>query len=187
MSVVGYIVGGVVVALILLWVLVRASKYKQVFADAHFLEVANELPELKARALAQADQPLDTSRWTPQDETRRLITSAGLVVVYTIAPDGDQYVHHLSVSLRGGYTAHAVGDMFIWWLLRLLGVDIQRCRLLISQRTVHYAIWQVDREEQAVFANCSVAEPSAADVAGFRQEWMRSEQSVRWERFTVRI
>lgn len=177
-----YIVAGAVVVLIALWFLTRGGKYKKVFADEHFLEVAGRVPALKEAALAQAERPADVSSPLPVDDPRRVVTSAGLVVLYTIAPEGAGFEHHVSVSLDGAYTAHAVGDMFVWWILRLLGVDVRRCGLLISPRTVHFAIWIIDRAEHAEFSGRPVGVPAAAQVAEFRKEWVQSWQSVRWER-----
>src|SRR5262249_54228871 len=130
---------GVVLALVAVWFFYSGRLSRRVFADEHFQEVAAKLPALKRAAL---EQPVLTEADLPRppNDPRALLTDVGLAVVYTISPEGDAYSHHLSVSLPArGYTAHAVGDMFMWFLARLLGIEMNRLRLGISPTTVHHA------------------------------------------------
>ncbi len=94
---------------ILLWLFSRGGFYKRVFADEHFLEVARALPRVKAAAVGgvyEADEPMES----PENNPRVLVTSAGLILAYTVRREDDRYVHHYSVSAGGGVTAHSLGE-----------------------------------------------------------------------------
>jgi hypothetical protein len=182
---VGYVIAGVIVVVILLWMFTRGGKYKQIFADTHLLEVGQKIAAMRAAALAQADRDEGDARPMDPDDPRHIISSAGLTLIYTIMRDGDFYVHHLSLSNSGGgYTPHAVGDMFIRWGLLLLEVDPTNCELLISPRTVHYAIWRVTSEQQSEFGSRAIVEPTEEMLAAFRQSWRETPMKYQWQHFT---
>lgn len=175
-----YVVVGAIV-LALLWHLVRGRKYKRLFTFTHFLEVTSTVSAIKAAALFHADRSPGRSSPIPVVEPRRVVTSAGLVLCYTITPEGNSYNHHLSVSQDGRQTAYTVGDMFTWWVLHILGVDIRQCSLQISPSMVHFASWTFDREEHAEFSGRAVGEASEPELLEFNKEWLRSWRTVKWE------
>jgi hypothetical protein len=122
------------------------------------------------------------SGWNVQspDDARILHTSAGLVFVYTVSADpAGKYVHHASVSVPGGVTAHAVGEMFILLWARLLGVGYERLVLQMSPATVHHAEFVLDGSEQADFAQRPVEAPTADMLKAFQAECLRVRQSMR--------
>jgi hypothetical protein len=172
-------VGVVFVILIARYVSKRGRIYKRVFADEHFLEIARRVAALKAGALERIDDQEGLA--DPRTDPRAMITGAPLVFVYTINTDGSNYDHQLSVSVPG-YTAHAVGDMFLRWALELLDVDLDDCELVILPSTVHFVHWRYGAEQQARFVARPLAEADKARLAEFRQARRTSGVSNRWRR-----
>ncbi len=104
-------------------------------------------------------------------------------MLYLVGHQGDWFHHDLSVnsSIRG-YTTHAVGDMFIYLLVWLLGVEMDRLRLWVSSRAVHHAAFTLSAREHEQFAGQPVAPLSPEELAAFRRDWALSRRAVRWER-----
>ena len=179
----GWICAGLAVALsaavVLLWLLSRGGFYKRVFADEHFLEVARALPRVKAAAVGgvyETDEPMES----PENNPRVLVTSAGLVLAYTVRCDGDRYVHHYSVSAAGGVTAHSLGEPYVLFVAKLLGVPYDALNLGVGRSTVHHAEFYTDEAGLAEFAARPVAEMSATDVTSFRREWIAVREKLQW-------
>jgi hypothetical protein len=164
---------------ILWWLLARMRSYQKLFALAHVMEFARALPALKQAAMQNV---MTGDGWVapPPDGPRILRTSAGLVFVYTIGIDpAGKYVHHASVSVPGGVTAHAVGEMFILLWARLLGVGCERLVLQMSPATVHHAEFVLDEGEQAEFAQRVVEAATADKLKALQAECLRVRQNMR--------
>jgi hypothetical protein len=156
--------------------------YTKVFSDEHVREVGACLPALKRAALERVIVPEADAVCTPED-SRGMLTSAGLAVLYLVGREGDWFHHDLSVSApTRGYTAHAVGDMFTCLLVRLLGVGMDRLRLWVSSKTVYHATFTLSVGEHERFADQPVTPLSPEELAAFRRDWARSRRAVRWER-----
>jgi len=84
----------------------RGATYRRIFADGHFTDAAQGVARLKAAALERVIASDEDEVRSPADP-RALVTSAGLALVYTVRRMEDRFVHHYSVSVAGGYTAHA--------------------------------------------------------------------------------
>ena len=66
---------GFVIAVILLWIVSRIRAYRRFFADAHFMEISQGVPRLKAAALDRIIAPNEDQAPSPSDP-RALVTSA---------------------------------------------------------------------------------------------------------------
>ena len=135
--------------LLLLLLLVRMRALARVFAQRHFQEVAAALPALRRAAVAGIDQT------EPQaDDARALLTSAGLVVLYTIRRDAPpiRFIHHVSVSLGGGRTPHGVGSFFLIFVLKGLGIDPKTVSLGVSKTRIFHSEWTLSDSQQSAFA-----------------------------------
>jgi hypothetical protein len=177
----GWVCAGLLVALVVAWVVYRAAVYRRLFADEHFLEVARGLGRVKTSALDKllgAEEDEVTSRTDP----RVLLTSAGLALLYTVRQAEGGFVHHYSVSVAGGYTAHAVGETFVLFVAKLLGVPFGSLALGVGRSTVHHAEFRLSAAEQSEFAARPVPEVSPAEVTAFRQEWADAARHLRWQR-----
>lgn len=171
----------VVPILLITLLFISGSIHKKVFSDAHFQEVAESLPALKQAAM---DLPMQGQEnpFQPTDP-RSLLTSVGLAIVYTVSLHDGVFHHHISISLAArGYTAHAVGDMFMQFVARLLGVGIDRFRLGVSRATVHHGIFELSLAEHAAYSNRPVTVLTADELKAIREEWIKSRTAVRWER-----
>lgn len=179
----GWICGatGLVLALAFVWLAFRNNVYRRVFSDEHFVEVANRIVRVAAAAFAN---PLSADGGTPAspDDPRVLVSSAGLMLAYTVHPREGRIVHHWSVSLSGGYTAHAVGRTFVLLTARLIGVPYERLALGIGRSTVHHAEVDLSEAEHAALRERSVPEVSAADVDALRKELIDVADRLEWAR-----
>jgi hypothetical protein len=112
-----------------------------------------------------------------------MLTSAGLAVLYLIGREGCCFHHDLSVSwpIRA-YTPRAVGKLFICFLVRLLGIGMERLYLRVSSKTVHHAVFTLNAEEQDQFATRTLTCLSSEELAAFRRNWALWCKKLKWER-----
>lgn len=165
-----------------LWLLDSHRAYQKIFADEHFREVAARLPALKLAALERVILPASDAVCTSEDP-RGMLTSAGLAVLYLIGREGCCFHHALSVSwVSRSYTPHAIGNMFLCFLARLLGIGMERLCFRISAKTVHHTAFTLSALEQQQFADRPVASLSLDEIGAFRRHWALSGRRVRWER-----
>jgi hypothetical protein len=68
--------------------------------------------------------------------------------------------------------AHAVGETFVLFSAKLLGVPFESLALGVGRSTVHHAEFHLSPTEQAEFAGRPVPEVSLADITAFRGEWV---------------
>ncbi|HNN96031.1 MAG TPA: hypothetical protein PKI03_27340 [Pseudomonadota bacterium] len=162
-------------ALLVYAVVRRAGFYRRFFSDPHLREVASALPALRRTGLDQlaATNPV---------EPRPVVSSLGLVILYTVRNNGEEggFVHHLSVSLGGGYTPHAVGAYFLIFALRGLGVDPRQVGLGMSPSHIFHCEWTLSPTEEAEFAGREV--PVIADVRAAWQECVQLRAQIRFDR-----
>ena len=177
----GWVCAGVAVAALVGWVVFRGAVYRRLFGDGHFLEVARGVGRVKAAALDKVIASDEDEVRSPADP-RALVTSAGLALLYTVRRVEDRFVHHYSVSVAGGYTAHAVGETFVLFVAKLLGVPFESLALGVGRSTVHHAEFQLSAGEQSEFTGRPVPEVSPAEVTAFRGEWVEARKHLRWQR-----
>lgn len=120
----------------------RARFYRQFFADPHLAAVAAALPALRQAAAESIDRP---------EPPQPLLSPLGLVVLYTIRsrPEDGRFIHHVSVSLGGGYTPHGVGAHFLLFVLRGLGVDPHKVRCGMPPSHIFHAEWILSSAQHA--------------------------------------
>jgi len=171
-----------VLTLASLWLLDSHRAYTRLFSDDHFHEVAARLPALKRAALERVILSASDAVCTPEDP-RGMLTSAGLTMLYLIGREGRWFHHDLSVSLPiRAYTLHAVGNMFGCFLVRLLGIGMERLHFHNSSRRVHHTGFTLSAEEHEQFADRPVTPLSPGDLAAFRRHWRLSWRTGSRER-----
>jgi hypothetical protein len=166
-------VGGIV-GLLVSYVVFRSRKYGRIFSDAHVIEIGRAVASLKTAALANDD----TKPSSPGDPHSH--TSAYLAIVYTVRKDDTGYVHSCSVSVRNGYTAHAVGRTFVAFAAKLLGLPLDRMAFVVTPSTVHYGEVTLDSEEHAALAAAPVLEVSASNARELVRAAM--DMQLAWKR-----
>lgn len=165
-----------------LWLLSVLGEYAKLFTDEHFREVASRLPALKRAALERIIVSKADAAFTPEDP-RGMRTSAGLAILYIIGREQDWFHHCLSVSsTTHAYTPHAVGDVFICFIARLLGLRMDRLHLWVSPKTVHHAEFRLSVEEHDQFVDRLVTPLSPEELAAFRRDWSLSRRTIGWGR-----
>jgi hypothetical protein len=157
----------------------RARMYGKLFGDEHWLEIGRRLAGSKEAAFARVIDSDDDAPST-RDDPRILATSFGLVIVYTVQRRDADFVHHCSISTRGGATAHAVGSTFLLLVVKLLGLPAEKTTFHIADSTVHHAEAVVDEVEHAALSEVPVPEVSASNVDELRRGVMEARDAVRW-------
>lgn len=157
----------VVAALLAGLVASRAGIYRRLFAPAHYRELAEKLPAARAAAIERVG---DAGPIAP-DDPRVIRTSAGLAVLVTVRRAGEDYVHHLSVSVAGGYTARPVGEGFAVFVAERLGWDVARAAFGVSQRGVFHGERVLDEAAERAWAERAVE--TAVDEEVHARAWDR--------------
>jgi hypothetical protein len=170
---------GFALAAIVWWILSRSRAYSRFFSDAHFLEVARGIPRIKAAALDRILAPNEDAALSP-DDSRALVTSAGLAFFYTIQYIGDRFIHHYSVSEAGRITTAALGETYTLFVAKLLGVPFGALKLEIGRYAVRHAEFILSNAEQSAFVARATPEVSAEDVKTLRRELMEARERLQW-------
>lgn len=179
-------VGAVVTALLVFRRLSGAPSYSAVLSAAHCVEVAERLVPIKAAALGRiqsGDQPPEA---TPDPaDVRRVVSSAGLRIFYTITGVQDRFIHHYSISV-GNYTPHAVGRTFALYIGRVLGAELPRIQVARSSNAVWHIVFELSDEEHQEYAARPVEVPSSERAAELYAECFREGHSLDLQQFTAR-
>jgi hypothetical protein len=134
---------------------------------------------VKAAAFARVIET-DADAPAPPDDPRILVTSCGLVIVYTVQKRDAEFAHHCSVGTKGGATAHAVGSTFLLLIVKLLGLPAEKTGYQIADSTVHHAEAVVDEAEHAALSGARGVDVSASNVAEFRRDVMEDRERIKW-------
>lgn len=163
------IAGFVFFALLALFLFQRARVYRAVFSAVHVREFVRVVQRLRDAAIELGSKP-------PEDlsDPRVGSTSAGLRVAYTVMPDQQGgMAHHVSVSLLGGYTAHAVGHAFVRLAMESLGFAPDEYAVGRSQRGIWHGAVVLTNQESSARAKAPLPqldEPAIAALFATAQE-----------------
>ena len=180
-----WIVLALVVVVCLAYVLARWNAYRRLFSDDHFLEVARAAPGLRGAAVERAaDFDRASSGILTQSDPRVLSTSSDLAVVYTVREDreGGAFVHHGSVGVIGGPTAHALGSTFVLFVAQRMGLPLERMRFEIAPSTVHHCEVRLTRAEHETIAGSRMRDVSVGEIDALRREAFEARSQVEWKR-----
>jgi hypothetical protein len=155
------LVVGIVIALLVALMMLGARKYERILSAPHLLELARGLDRLKTTAF---EHPLADPAASPDPEKHALVSSAGVVLCYTVRGEGSAHEHHLSLSYRGGPLAYGAAGTVIVFLARALGVAIDRIRLGRSDQGVYHAGFTLDSEAHEALRAAPVNVPAAEEV-----------------------
>jgi len=157
----------------------RARVYGRLFGDDHFIELGRGLAGVKAAALDRIADGVDAEP-PARGDPRALLTSSGLLVVYTITWHETEFVHHCSVGATRSVTAHAVGETFVLFAATVLGLPIGKMTFRLAESTVHHGEAVVDQagHRELVAAGPVVVTPN--NVADLRRQAMEARTGIRW-------
>lgn len=178
----GWQVGVLLVGLLFLGfivlVLLSGRKFKRVFSEGSFLEVADALPAMRSAAAELAINVADTESVALEElEPLCTLTSAGTRAMYTIYEVEDGFEHRISVSHSGGHTTFAEGEMYIQWILRVLAVPEDQVEFCRSSSPVFYAMWTMSTEAHEAFMREPVKH---VDFEAFRESF-RGRKPIEWQ------
>ena len=169
----------IIAAVILLFIMRRAAAYKTLFADEHFLEIAEGVGRLKTAALAQIEKE-DAQTIITRDDPRVLLTKQNLRVFYTVSEVVSEvesnFQHHFSLSIAQGYTATAVGETFSLYFAYLLAFAARDFTVERSQNGVYHVEWQLTPAEHQKFARTPVKTPPREELPAIYErlhQWRR--------------
>ena len=163
---------------VLWWLAGRGAQLKKIFSDAHLIEIAERMGQAKAAAERDDGPALP-------DDPRVQITSARIVLFYTISRDRDVYSHHYSLKDQYGITADAVGATLTLYVGRILGVAPEALMLQRSDHHVYHAEFTLTEEQQGEFVRRMLPIPSAAEARAVFQECLAARSRVTFEPFSV--
>jgi len=141
----------------------RRRIYRPLFTHEHYNEVAGLLVALRESALDELKLGATSDSAPPA-----LVSSAGLALSYSIARNGELFVHHFAISLPAHRTPHAVGDRFAHFLANRLGLPTDQVRLGASQSTVHHMEFDADRKKHYGIATLPIGPPSESELEELR-------------------
>lgn len=174
---------GLAAAGLVIWIALRIRRSGRLLDDGHFLEVASGVQRLKVAALERVIVTGEGKVRSPED-LGSLVTSAGLAMAYSCTRAGEQFVHHYSMSVAGGYMAHAVGERLMLFVAKVLGVRFEKLALLVAVRSmVYHAEFSLREAEQSAFVSSSISELSVAEVHSFLREFLEAPQHLEWQRW----
>jgi hypothetical protein len=146
---------------------------RRMFDEAHFLEIAGALPELKAGALRLGDAEM-----APPSDDRVFISRPQIVVIYTAVKRGAEVVHHVSVSRRGDRTANAIGSMFTRFVATQLGLPVARMRFEGKPGGTHHGEVVLSAAEHDAYVAAPIPKVSPEGIASFRRAWLAQRRSA---------
>lgn len=159
-----YVLGGVLL-LVLLRLTMSARKYARIFAGTHYAQVADGLGPARDAAATRAETPREPDGPPDDDDPRFIFTDQGLAVGYSVVRTEPEYVHHLSVSMAGGYTPRAVGETFTLFVAEAMAWPMDRARFFVSEHPVYHGEVRLTEAEHGAWA--AGPAPTAADTEVF--------------------
>jgi hypothetical protein len=179
-----YIAGGIVTGLFLIFSLSVWRKYRLIASAPHLRELAEKLARIKKEAVAGIGKPL--CRPSPaQLPSGALVTSAGIVVHYSIVHDADHFVHELALTHRDGWINEFHARMLVAFIHRLLALGTTPLRLGQSDTGRYYMSFSLDPDEQESFADRPVAVPALDEMKQLSRQCQQQAEQIDFETFSV--
>ncbi|MES2462967.1 MAG: hypothetical protein V4671_20475 [Armatimonadota bacterium] len=154
----------------------RSAQLKQIFSDAHLIEIAEQLEAVKPLAVHLAE--VSEAPFALEDDPRAFMTGAGIVLYYTISHDDGLYFHHFSLKDSYGITPHAVGATLVVYVARLFSVSPEILTVERSQQQVFHVSFKLSGEEQKAFARTPLHVPSARAARTLFNECLEIRQNL---------
>jgi hypothetical protein len=149
------------------WIWVRAwRKYAPLFQDAHFREIVDALPALKAAAFGAVGRPIATA-----GDPRVAQTSAHVTIFYSVEDleEGGALLNHLSLSRAGESVTWAAGGRFAYVILRQLGIAPRDGAFALGPTGVVHLAFVVPGESRETFRATPVS-PLPSDLSFIKEE-----------------
>lgn len=162
---------------VVLMMIVKGPGYRRIFAARHFVEFGGLVAAAgKAGCTLMNEPPIEPAN----EDGRLVVSSAGLVFVYSVDEEAGEYVHRLSVSIAGKYTPHALGGTFTVFAAQVLGLDPTKGKVGISPNRVHHAEFLLQRAEQAEFERRTPTVPKEEQVSVIHKECGELRDRLDW-------
>ena len=159
----------VAIVLFLAFMMWRKMRYyKRVFSDEHYFEVAEVLHELKELALKKVGS-------TYAGPVEGKVTSAGLIISYSIQMEDGQFEHHVALSTKGRRTLHGIAHRFIYYSIWVLGLPIEQLQMAASQTSVHHGKVTISAMEQEEFPGSPKKIPSVDELKANQLKFIENE------------
>lgn len=164
---------------VILWIFFKGRLYRQIFSPQHYIEFTTSLIKIIAIARHQIDEPPSLL-----DDPRGLLTSAQIVLFYTIeTTQENQYEHHFSLSIADRYTPHAVGSLLTTYVIQLLDVKFNQCQVSISPNRIYHLIFILNPNEQAKFNEQSIEIPTLKQAKERHRQCLKQRHQLQYTPF----
>jgi hypothetical protein len=173
---------GIVMAAVLAWVFLRATRRSDrlLFSDRHLVEAAIGVAGVRRAALSNIEAAAK-ARAMRVDDPRHWVTEKKLVLVHRITQDGSKFVHTCSVSLAGGQTPHAVGSVFMALFVHLFGIAPDGLEVHITPKGRYHLGFALNEAQQDSFVAKQLDLPGLQAAADLRKHLvaLREKMSFR--------
>ncbi len=143
------------------------GKYIPLLTDEHFLEVAGAIPELKRAAFEEIGKPIES-----HDDPHATLTSAGLVLLYTVSliPDRNQLLNQISMSFRGAQLAWSFAGRITYMICYLLGIETKEIVIAHSRNGVAHFAFLVPDQKRTEFEQRDIVKLSADEMGATKTD-----------------
>lgn len=145
----------------LLVILFGGRPWKEVFSDAHLIELCQTLDRVRVAAAERVEPAAQELRPTTADaetactDPRSAVTSAGLRIHYSVTELTDSpgfLSHHVSLSHPAGLLAESGSRLLAAFVLVRYGIPPDAATVRKSQNLVVHIVYEIAREHTAAFA-----------------------------------
>lgn len=132
----------------------RSRGLARLYDDAHLSQILSALPKLKDDAMGAVGK---------SPPVARIRTSAPMVIAYSVMPNGDEFLHHLSLSTTATPSV-ATGAFFLALLDSTLPFDGGARRAFVTQKRVFHLVRELSADEHRRYAEATVPVREASEV-----------------------
>jgi len=138
------------------------TKYKKIFADDNFIEIAEQLSAIKPRV--QQDIIGRDVEEVAEPRSQAFVTAAGVAIFYTIGFNNDRYIHHVSLSYQGHHMARSAATLIGVYIASQLNIAAEKVYFHRSAGGVYHLVFDMSAEEFTVFRLAEIRVPSAEEI-----------------------
>lgn len=136
------------------FIYLRGRGMAMLYADAHLLEVLAAIPQMKADAVANVGV---------SPPVAKIRTKAPMLIAYSVTRDGDDFVHHLSLSTTVT-PSQATGAFFLALLVTTLPFEEGERRAFVTQTRVFHLVQVLSAAAHQRYAEAQVATRDLAET-----------------------
>lgn len=169
---------------------VASSEYLRcLFAAEHCCELIQAAIQARLAAVERVIEG-DVNDIQGADEPRRVFTSTGLALVYTVEKVPEAFVHYYSISLPGVGLTNPTEQTLLLLISKVMGVSLDALELYISDHGVYHArfVLPENQHEESLnhkeFLQRLVIVPFLDRVEELRRKCFAIRPTLNWKYFS---